>query len=299
MTRHFSLRRIRALFAQTFFAVGVLWTTTQIVAFLSTDAGKKIGEYWWGPAAVALGWGLFASWPRSRFLSRVAMRDVSIELVVGDIFNEHGCLVVPTNCAFDASLLGRVARAASVQGALLREYYSNKPEHLQNDIGTALAGIEPSTGTTLVAGRELATYEIGTAISLSQKGTDFCLLATTRLNDHGAATADVGDLYTALSRLWFYLSNKGEKATVVVPVLGTGQGRLPIERDRVVRAIIRSFLASCSERAYCDRLVIVLHPKDVRRHGVDVEALSKFLAFSCEYAPFDPRDTPPTGQGIE
>ena len=71
-----------------------------------------------------------------------------------------------------------------------------------------------------------------------------------------------------------------------MPVLGTGFSRLPQTREQVVREIVKSFVAACSERVFADRLTIVLSPKDVAEHKISLDGLSAFLGHVCLYTEF-------------
>ena len=71
-----------------------------------------------------------------------------------------------------------------------------------------------------------------------------------------------------------------------MPVLGTGFSRLTQTRAEVVREIVMSFVAACSERVLADRLTIVLYPDDMTRHQLSLDELGSFLKHVCVYANF-------------
>ena len=87
--------------------------------------------------------------------------------------------------------------------------------------------------------------------------------------------------------MWYWISERGDKGVLIAPIFGTGHARIKIKREEVIKSIVRSFIASCSSKTYCDKLVIVLHPRDVISHQIDVEAIASFIEYSCKYAQFD------------
>ena len=71
-----------------------------------------------------------------------------------------------------------------------------------------------------------------------------------------------------------------------MPVLGTGFSRLTQTRAEVVREIVTSFVAACSERVFVDHLTIVLSPTDMTKHRLSLDELGDFLRHICLYTNF-------------
>ena len=80
-----------------------------------------------------------------------------------------------------------------------------------------------------------------------------------------------------------------------MPVLGTGSARLTQPRDDVVREIVRSFVAACSERVFTEHLTIVLSPRDVAKHRISLDELGSFLRHLCLYTDFSGNDSRAVG----
>ena len=240
----------------------------------------------------------YKSWPRSSFAYQVSERDTSIELRIADAFNVNGALVVPTNNAFDSEMRGITLKAPSVEGQLIRQFFDGNPNYLKLEISKQLLEeeymneIEPTNGNSNVL------YKIGTTIRIHKNEKTFYLVALTKLNKHGRADGSEEDLKLSLARLWYWISERGDKGILVTPVLGTGHARINIKREEVIKSIVRSYIASCSSKTYCDKLVIALHPKDVISHRIEVEAIANFIEYSCKYAQFEFDNDEKVGTGL-
>ena len=130
-------------------------------------------------------------------------------------------------------------------------------------------------------------YPIGTVIQLERSERLFYLVANTHINNDGVASTTIENLRESLAELWYYISEKGSKGDIVIPLLGTGKARLSHKREDIFLEIIRSFIASCSSGTYCDKLIVAIYPPDVAKHRIDLNYLQGFLEYSCKYAKFE------------
>lgn len=130
-------------------------------------------------------------------------------------------------------------------------------------------------------------YPIGTVIQLKKGDRLFYLVANTHINNDGVANTTIENLREALAELWYYISEKGSKGDIVIPLLGTGKARLGEKREDIFLEIIRSFIASCSSGTYCDKLIVAIYPPDVTKHRIDLNYLRDFLEYSCKYVRFE------------
>lgn len=274
-------------------SLGTLWLITEITAFFfSAEAGGWIASKWWLFLLVGLGMAIYSSKPKDSYKYRLNGRDVVIEIRVADAFRIPGSLIIPTNKLFDKSLNGRIPKAPSLQGAFIRKHYEGDVTHLNLDVERQLEkeGYEYTSLTHEEIGG-VKEYKIGATIQLERKGEHFYLLALTHINDKGLAYCTNEDLQTALAELWYYISEKGKKCDIVIPLIGTGYARLSQTRDEVTRTIIRSFVASCASKNYCDKLTIALYPKDVTQYDINIQELGAFLKHVCIYTEFAERDS--------
>jgi hypothetical protein len=267
---------------------GALWLIAEIASFFSERAKDFLISQWLLFGALGVVSALYSSWPKNSFSYILNNRDVIIEIRVADAFSIPGALVIPTNTTFDTDLNGLILRSPSIQGKFMREYYEGRFEHLDIDIGKQIskAGYAVTEVITGKPGKKYR-YEIGTVVQLWKRNRVFYLLALTHISSNGRAVTTEEDLRVALAKLWYYISEHGDKSDIVIPVIGTGQARLFVRKEEVVQDIIRSFIASCSQKNYCSKLTIVIHPHDISKYRIDLDNLDSFLQFACKYVKFD------------
>lgn len=279
---------------------GTLWLVAEIASFFSIQARDWLVSRWWLFLLAGIVWSVYTLWPKTSFKYKVHGRDVIIELKIADAFDVDGALVISCNTTFDTDIEGRISTAPSIQGKFLREYYDGNVEHLDLDIQAQIS--KEQYQHVIVDKNKIGKkerYKTGTVIQLKRKNRKFYLLALTDISRDGRARGSEDDLKNALPRLWYYISEKGDKGDVVIPLVGTGHARIPITREDVFKIIVRSFVASCSSRNYCDKLLIVIHPKDVIRYNIDIEGLNAFLLHECLYAGFEVEKYSRIGTAIE
>lgn len=262
--------------------------------FFSQETAESIRPYWWMFLMVGLGIASWQAWPRLRRHYKLNGRDVTIELVVGDIFSGPGDLVVGSNTTFDTDTQDGLISHTSIQGIFSDRYFSSRSDLdalLDSQLDTLAAEEVTKKGKT-------KRYPMGTVCRVAVSGHSSYWLAIADLNEHGNARGTFQNLRDALPRLWDHISQRGSRGPLRMPVLGSGFSRLPEPRERIIKEIIRSFIAACSECTFCDRLLIYIHPDDYRKHKLDLEDLDRFLQYQCLYTDLASPDTIGQGTGI-
>ena len=222
---------------------------------------------------------------------RLSATDILIEIQVDDIFNIEGAFVIGTSRTFDTDL--SLMPEDSVQGQFTHKYYDNA-EHLDHDIKKEL---EDQEYTIIKDNRkcEKNRYKIGTVIKLQPREQVTYLVAAADMNEHGRDSGSLEDMRKSLGDLWDYIGERGQLVPLVMPVLGTGHAGINIPREEIIREIISSFIAACSEKKFCEKLTIVVWQKDYREHDINLQKLDDYLQHLCEYT--DIRDKTDTGAG--
>lgn len=262
--------------------LGAVWVVVGPIAFLSEGFADWIKRMWWVWPSGGLGYAVWMRRPRLTVSCKLRGRDVVVEVAIGDMFDFSGALVVPTNTTFDTRISGELISAKSVQGQFTRAYYTDDSK-LDKEVESALAN---QTGTQL-AGKRIGKskrYEMGTVIHVAPGDRNAYLVAIAHINEHGNAKCEFEDVMEALAKLWVFVGDHGVMEELVVPVLGTGAGRLTVKREDIVREIINSFVAACSERLFCRRLTVVISPSDAREYAIDLDRLGSLLLAKCEHA---------------
>lgn len=265
---------------------GALWLFVEIAAFFfqTTQIPQWLRDHWWLFAIIGAAAAIIRCRPTTAVAHKLNGRDVTVEIAIGDVFSFQGALIVGSNTTFDTRISATLIAETSIQGVFTRRYFADEAKL---DVEIA-AGLEVGKAQRLPGNRQGKSdrYPIGTVVRLNPKGRTAYFVAIADINEHGVAEGSFEKLRVSLAELWVYVGSRGLKEHLVMPVLGTGFSRLPQTREQVVREIVKSFVAACSERVFADRLTIVLSPRDVAEHNMSLDELGAFLGHVCFYTEF-------------
>ncbi len=267
-------------------AFGTLWLFVEITTFFfaSTSIPQWLRDHWWMFGIIGAAIAIMMCHPKTAVAQKLNGRDVTVEIAIGDVFSFDGAIIVGSNTTFDTRLAPTLIAESSVQGAFTRRYFADEMK-LDDEIA---AGLDAGKAQQLPGKRQGKSdrYPIGTVVRLNPKGRTAYFVAIADINEHGVAEGSFERLRISLAELWVYVGSRGLKERLVMPVLGTGFSRLPQTREQVVREIVKSFVAACSERVFADRLTIVISPQDVVEHKISIDELGAFLGHVCFYTEF-------------
>jgi len=254
--------------------MGTSWVSIELLSYAtseSIDTYTKNTTFFLIILILVIIISLFKNKPKTSFTCKLRDKDNYIEIKVGDAFENIGALVVPINDCFDVSLGGNVKKAKSLQNKLIKEFYNTKEEHLEKDISEKI-DISKS-------------YEIGTTVEIEQKNKIFYLLVNSRKKDNNRVESSVDDFLLSLSKLWEYISSEsGRNESVTIPLINTNHGRLPnMNRMTALKEIIYSYIESSKYYDISDKLIISIHPHDLKKGNIDLDEIEEYLKFSCKH----------------
>jgi hypothetical protein len=269
---------------------GVLWLFVEIgTFFLGETSPIVIGiREWWYVFLIA---GFFvaikASRPKTTIVGRLNNRDIAIEVTVGDLFTQSGALVIGSNTTFDTHISTELISEKSIQGQFTKRLYCDNEARLDTDIAHALQDKESEILSDKRIGKD-KRYPIGTTVKLNTypKDKTIYMLAIANINEYGSAVGTYEDLKQALACLWVFIGSRGTKGNIAMPVIGTGFSRLQESREEIIREIIQSYIAACSESTFSDKLTIVVSPSDIEQYKINLDELEKYIAHLCKYTNF-------------
>ncbi|MFI6638096.1 macro domain-containing protein [Streptomyces sp. NPDC050504] len=271
-----------ALFTRSFLAAlglvaGVVGLATGLFPDLTQEFGVPILT---GALAVPLGYALWTAWPRSSYSREFGVPTTRISVVVGDLFEQDGHLVIGMTDTFDTEP-PRIIATTSVQAQFLAREYGDDRTALDADLVGALR-------TKPVVGREtretkplgkLDRYPLGTVAVLRNERRTYYGLAYSRMTEDCVAESSVSRIWDALAALWPTVRTSGDLGTLNIPAIGLGLARLSgqISQADLVHLIVISFLTASRERVVTEHLRIVLTPEsavhtDLRRLSAYLEA---------------------------
>lgn len=224
--------------------------------------------------------GAYVVRPRAILKYALKERKLDVEVRVADALEMEGDLVVPTNVYFIADISGRMTRAKSIQGALIRQHYGGRAHLLQKDIDqwlTSNAADYEAIVETGKDGKEYKNYGIGSVVQVRKDHRLFYLLANTNISFDGVASSTEADLEVALRHLWKYIAQKGHFSEIVIPLVGSQHGRMSLVREQILQVILRSFVESCKKKIFCKKLTVSVFPPDVKSNRINLAIADDIL----------------------
>lgn len=271
--------------------LGGVWLLLEIGYFFDLPWASKFKNLSWCGLGLltiaAIIYTLIRRRPVMAVCECIANMDIKVEIKVDSIFNIDGACIVPTNSTFDTSFEGGLISEKSLQGQFTKLYY-DEVRYLDDDIARSLSSVTP-TEKIEIKNRKSNKYSIGMAVKINRKQKTFYLLAISDLNGRGVAQSSYENIKKALAEIWVYIAQNGENGILAMPVLGTGSARVNVQRSDVIKEIIRSFVAACSQRRFVDKLTICISPKDYHEHNIDLIELHDFLKYACKYTEIRPQ----------
>lgn len=269
--------------------LGIIWLLVEPTSYFSQPLSDFFKLHWLWLLIIGIIWIIYENWPQTDFCYKLNGRDIRIQLSIGDLFDYKGHLVIPINTSYDTSFEGDLIAQKSTQGQFTIKYFK-EPRYLEQDILAVLAGDMPITQLPQKTKGNQYRYEIGRVLKLKLENDKFAYLtAISDMNNNGVASTNFDNLLTSLGSLWNYVSNNGESGEMNIPLLGTGRGRLLESREKVIKAIVNSFISATSEteKRFCDKLNIIIHPKDFSEHQINIKSLCKYLELKCDFYEYD------------
>lgn len=277
---------------------GVLWLIVEILAFFNKqEFANDLKSFWWVFLIIGVCLIIYQNWPKHFYSYKVNNRDVSISIQLGDIFKSSGALIVPVNNRLDVDNNGIVSRSSSILKFLIDIVYKGVGSHLKTDINAKLLDSKDWYEKFIIKANP-HEYKIGTVVPVFRDEKQYYLLCNTTLNDQNRSKCTPDDLRNSLVELWAFLAHCGSKDNLVIPIIGTGRGRLTITREEVIKEIVLSFLASLSADNFCEQLTICIHPYDIKKYNLNIEKISDFIRLHCLNANFSNTNDRLDGQTV-
>lgn len=234
---------------------------------------------------------IFALIVASFFINKVSLKyeyllkesDIKLTLQVADVLNNKGAVVIPTNTTFDTLLEDEFISVNSVQGQFQKNYFENNLHTLDELIEKGLQDIDYEIIDRV--GSKKKRYPLGTVSKVSFNGIHYYFVAIADINKFGKPiNTSFQNIQIALESLWNQLEIRGHIENLAIPLIGTGKaGIKDATREKVIKEIIFSFIASSQERKITERLIICIHPLDLAQKDLSLRELDKYLKYMCKY----------------
>ena len=251
--------------------MGLFWLLVNIASYFTNGTTyaftKRVASFPFIAIFIAA---MIKNRPKKSFSYQIGDTDNVIEVKVGNAFKNHGYLVIPFNDCFDTSLGSNVEESNSLQSQLIKDFYSNKPEHLAADISKKIDC-------------SLSPHDIGTTIEIKQKNKGFYLLVNSRKKPNNRVESSKDDFRLSLSKLWEHISSESGRNIVTIPLINTLHGRITdFTKAIAIKKIIYSYIDSSQSQNITDKLIISIYPNDVLKGKINLDDINEYLKFLCK-----------------
>jgi hypothetical protein len=216
--------------------------------------------------------------PVRRVRYKVPKKDLTFEVLIGDLFQMPGEIIISSNSTFDTDISNGLIAANSLQGQFALQVFNGQTAEIDRQIDVSLSG-EASIINETRPGKK-NEYPIGSVARIHANGKNFYLFAMSHMDAGGNAYSSPRILDEALEGLWRNLATKGERGDIVMPLVGTGRGRVAIPRQKMIERIAQSFADASQEAIFSNKLTIVARPEDAARFSLNLFQIRDFLSKS-------------------
>jgi len=262
---------------KTFFAVlGAVWLLFEMMDFFKIFNRETLPSY----SIIVL---MFISIliviitrpPVSKIVYKHSSQDLQIEVRIGDLFAVKGQKVISTNTTFDTDIANGVIAANSLQGQFTNKYFPQQINVLDQKLDQDLVNV-PSIQHQKIKGKD-KKYPMGTTVRIDIATEIFYLLAMSDLNYNNTAQTTLENVLTSTEELWNFIITKGENEPIVLPLIGTGRGRITTNRKRLIARIAQSFTKASEQQIFSSKLVIVINPPDAENFNINLFEVKDLL----------------------
>ena len=193
--------------------------------------------------------------PVSRVTYKVPQKDFIYEVKIGNLFAEIGEIIISSNSTFDTEMSSGLIAPSSLQGQFALHFFQGQTSEIDRQIEASLAN-ESYTINEQRPGKK-KEYPIGTVARVTAHGRNFYLVAMSHMNQNGTAYSDARILDEALEKLWENMARKAEFGQIVMPLIGTGRGRIAIPRKKIIEKIAQSFADASRHKTFSNKLTVI------------------------------------------
>ena len=213
--------------------------------------------------------------PITKIKYKLAGNDLSIEVKIGNLFDQKGQKVISTNTTFDTDIANGIIALNSLQGQFTQTYFSQNIGNLDNIINDALINAS-YTEYQKVAGKT-RKYKMGTTVRVNIVNEVYYLFAMSDLNYDNNAHTTLENVISATESLFSFIAQKGENTDIIVPLFGTGRGRINANRKRVIARISQAFIKASEQQHFSNKIIIIIHPNDAANFQINLYEVRDLL----------------------
>ena len=221
--------------------------------------------------AASLLYAFVARWQIAKVIIPLKQSNVSVEIVIGDIFECDGLTAIPVGEFFESELGLPVSRN-SLHGIFITKCFGGHPQAFDDQVAKQLVNVRP-TQIKKDSGKT-GRYPIGTTALLESAGRHYLAFAFTHADPKTCkAYADVPQMFEALSGLWKCARTHMNGNALNLPLVGSGSSGVGLPTADLLHILMLSFADESRREVITQKLRIVLTWE--RRDEVDLRRLKK------------------------
>lgn len=262
---------------KTFMAVvGGIWLFIDILS--TSKAINKDQFHLWYLIPIALV-GVFIVIITRRPVKKITYKypgqELKIEVRIDNLFDIAGQKIISTNTTFDTDIANGIISLNSLQGQFTEKFFPGSLSALDAILDKGLDELK-YTEVEKQSGKK-KRYDFGTTVKFNLSGQFFYWFAMADLNPSNNAKTTLKNVQKSLDGLWEFIETKGEKLPSVIPLIGSGLGRLTTSKKKLIAIIAQSFINASENYIFSDTLIIVVHPMDVEKSGLNLFEVKDLL----------------------
>lgn len=221
---------------------------------------------------------VFTRRPVSRVVYKVPKKDLIFEVKIGDIFSEKGEIIISSNTTFDTDMSTGLIATSSLQGQFATKFFNGQTVEIDRQIENSLSGESSVISENKPGKRD--KYPLGSVAKISTHGQNFYLVAMSDINSTGTAFSNPRMLDETLERLWSNMARKAELGNIVMPLMGSGRGRIALPRKKIIEKIAQSFANASQDKSFSNKLTIIVRPEDASKFSLNLFEVRDYLSQS-------------------
>jgi hypothetical protein len=259
----FSLEGLKSILA----IFGIIWLIVETLDFFHVYTRDKYASFaFFIFLILSVVISIFLKRPIKSISLAFPEHDFTIEVRIANLFDLSGATMISTNTIFEADVAAGKIAVDSLQGQFTAKYYTGNQNELIKSINEELVLINSPS-----------PYPIGTTIPIHTHGKTFYFTAMAELGPGGNASSSLSQVQDALNGLWEYVKHRGELIELVVPIIGTGRGRVKISRKKMIAQIAESFVKASAQSKFSEKLIIAVRPEDAQNFGINLYDIKDHL----------------------
>ncbi|NGY36862.1 hypothetical protein FQU23_004975 [Flavobacterium sp. XN-5] len=259
----FSFEGLKSIFA----IFGTMWLIAETLDFFKVYTRDQYGSYaFFIFMVLSIIFSILLKRPIKSISVSFPEYDFSIDVRIADLFTLSGATMISTNTQFEADVAGGKIAVDSLQGQFTAKYFTGNQIELIKNLQEKLGALNTTT-----------PYPIGTTIPIHTHGKTFYFTAMSTLGEGGNASSTLSEIEDSLNGLWDYVRKSGQLQELIVPVIGTGRGRVKISRKKMIALIAESFAKASLQHKFSSKLIIAVRPEDAQNFGMNLYDIKDHL----------------------